>query len=330
MKKNYVAFILFTIGSVALIGGSVLVPASAYAKEKKKDRNKSANTEVVLTIAGTDGSAKVDGIVKTKNSRVKNPSASLAQALKDIEARGAETDVALSRGLLRKLINFLQTLGFIILPPGSIPSPASGDTLAPTIRATHADHIATSSAEVFWETNEPANSRVFYGTTSPVYIDSNTTSLFDDDYARTHRLTLTGLTANTAYHYRVASADRSGNTTQSNEFSFTTKAVQPTPSPDRTAPALLSITASEVGSTSARIRWTTNEPATGSVWYGTTTPVTMAPPFEHVSSTSLNIAHDFILSGLSASTTHRYRVSSSDQHGNTSASDDSSFVTLIN
>jgi hypothetical protein len=67
------------------------------------------------------------------------------------------------------------------------------------------------SAAVRWTTDEPANSRVAYGT-SPSALTSTATSAGN---GIEHLVTLSGLTAGTTYYFRVTSADLFGNSTTS-------------------------------------------------------------------------------------------------------------------
>ena len=70
---------------------------------------------------------------------------------------------------------------------------------------------ATAAATVTWTTDEPADSRVDYGTTA----GSLTQNATDASAVTAHSVRLTGLTPGTTYHYRVRSADGSGNATTS-------------------------------------------------------------------------------------------------------------------
>ena len=99
-----------------------------------------------------------------------------------------------------------------------------------------------------------------------------------------------------------------------------------TTTPDTTAPVISNLTAVSNASTTATVSWLTNEPATGTVWYSTTTPINtlFAPMFMNG---VLSINHSFGLDGLAASTTYYYLVKSSDAAGNTSTSSQQSFVT---
>jgi len=62
-----------------------------------------------------------------------------------------------------------------------------------------------------WATDEASNSRVDYGVT-PTTLNLNATN---GNLVTAHTVTLSGLTPNTRYYYRVTSADGSGNTTTS-------------------------------------------------------------------------------------------------------------------
>jgi uncharacterized lipoprotein YddW (UPF0748 family) len=77
--------------------------------------------------------------------------------------------------------------------------------------------LTDHSATVSWRTSEPADGVVEYGPTSAyVYaITNNTLSL-------THDFTLTGLDAGMTYHFRVRSADASGNRATSGDLFFFT------------------------------------------------------------------------------------------------------------
>ncbi|HEY7627332.1 MAG TPA: Ig-like domain-containing protein, partial [Ilumatobacteraceae bacterium] len=88
---------------------------------------------------------------------------------------------------------------------GSYAASYASDTTAPTITAVQAVPSATGSATITWTTDEPATSRVDYGT-------SGTLTSFVADAALTtaHQLSLTGLAADTTYSFRVTSADEVG------------------------------------------------------------------------------------------------------------------------
>ena len=94
----------------------------------------------------------------------------------------------------------------------------SPDTTAPVISGVASTSITTSGATVSWTTNEAATSQVEYGQTTSY--GSSTT--LDPNLVTSHSVNLSGLTANTTYHYRVISKDSSGNSATSGDFSLTT------------------------------------------------------------------------------------------------------------
>lgn len=90
------------------------------------------------------------------------------------------------------------------------------DTTPPTISAVASSTTATT-ATVSWTTDEPATSAVNYGLTAAYGAASSSPAL-----ATSHALQLAGLVPNTAYHFSVVSADASGNTASTSDFTFMT------------------------------------------------------------------------------------------------------------
>ncbi|QQR78684.1 MAG: VCBS repeat-containing protein [Candidatus Moraniibacteriota bacterium] len=97
-----------------------------------------------------------------------------------------------------------------------IPTPP--DTTSPVISGVSATSIASASANIVWTTDEAANGQVEYGTTAAY----GQLSTLQSALTQNHDIALPNLTANTLYHYRVHSADGSGNTSVSGDFTFTT------------------------------------------------------------------------------------------------------------
>jgi hypothetical protein len=86
--------------------------------------------------------------------------------------------------------------------PFAAPPP---DTTPPVISNIAASSLDTS-AWITWTTNEPATSRVEYGSPSPTISTIETTT-----YVTSHSVALSGLTPGTFYAYRVYSRDGAGN-----------------------------------------------------------------------------------------------------------------------
>lgn len=103
----------------------------------------------------------------------------------------------------------------------TITTSAAPDTTAPTISGVTATGVTTNAATISWSTNESANGTVDYGTTTSYGLSSTNSVL-----STGHSATLSGLTANTLYHYRVKSADAAGNLATSGDYTFTTQPTQ--------------------------------------------------------------------------------------------------------
>src|SRR6266542_3196516 len=185
------------------------------------------------------------------------------------------------------------------------------DTTAPVISNVAAGGITPSNATITWATNENSDSQVEYGTTTS-YGQSTT---LNPALVTAHSQGLSGLTAETVYHYRVKSRDAAGNLAVSGDFTFTT--------PDTTPPVISNVAAGGITTSGATITWTTNENSDSQVEYGTTTA--------YGQSTALNpapvTAHSRGLSGLTSGTLYHYRVRSRDAAGNLAVSGDFTFTT---
>lgn len=91
------------------------------------------------------------------------------------------------------------------------------DTTPPVISNVQASGITASAATITWTTDEASDSVVEYGlTTSYGSTASNATDV------TSHSIPLSGLSANTLYHYRVKSTDVAGNTATSGDHTFQT------------------------------------------------------------------------------------------------------------
>lgn len=206
-------------------------------------------------------------------------------------------------------------------PPTATTTP---DTVAPVITAVSAMSITSVGATVIWTTNEVGTSKVYYGTVNPVPTSGTTTSVGNTALVTSHSMALTGLLSATTYYYVVSSLDAAGNIAMSSQGTFATLAA-----PDTTAPVITAVASAAVASTSATVTWTTDESATGKVSYSTTNPVPTDGSALTMSDSTLVTSHSFGLSGLTASSTYFYLVTSSDASGNTATSSQNSFVTLM-
>ncbi len=88
-----------------------------------------------------------------------------------------------------------------------------------------------------------------------------------------------------------------------------------TPQPDTTAPQIINVISSGIGSTTATISWTTNEAATTRVYYSTVSPVaTATAQFQEVGGS--RTAHSVNLTSLAGGTTYFLLIVATDAVGN--------------
>ena len=186
----------------------------------------------------------------------------------------------------------------------------TSDTTPPVISNVQVS-VTDTSATVTWDTDEAADSTVDYGLTS-----SYGSIASDGSLVTSHSLTLTGLSADTQYHYQVTSEDGSGNSASSGDLTFTTSAA-----PDTTPPVISNVQVS-VTDTTATVTWDTDEAADSRVDYGLTSGYGSSE-----SSSGLVTSHSLTLTGLSPDTLHHYQVTSADGSGNSASSSDLTFTT---
>jgi hypothetical protein len=191
---------------------------------------------------------------------------------------------------------------------------AAADTAPPVISGVGATNLTSSGAVIQWTTNEAATSQVEYGTTTAY----GQTTTVDASLVTSHAVSLSGLVAGTTYHYRVRSADPAANAAASADFAFATAAAA-----DTTPPAISAIAATNITASGATINWTTSEPSTSQVDYGSTSAYGQSTAFN----SALVTAHSVTLSGLSASTAYHFRVRSRDATGNSASSSDWTLTT---
>ncbi|GFO62797.1 fibronectin type III domain-containing protein [Geomonas paludis] len=162
--------------------------------------------------------------------------------------------------------------------------------------------ITDTSAVVEWTTNEPSTGSVAYGLSSTPNL-----TVADATLATSHRVTLTGLTAETVYYLKVAATDASNNgPTSSSVISFPTVAA-----PDTTAPVIIEgPMAINVSDSGATIVWKTDEPSTSGVSWNDGTV------YGVLSDNSLATNHSMTITGLAATKTYSYTVSSKDAFNN--------------
>ena len=202
------------------------------------------------------------------------------------------------------------------------------DTDAPTIvRGPLVTNITASSATVRWETDEPSDTRVSWGSS----IDYGET-IEKAEGVRFHSVTLTDLDAGTEYHYAVGSADLAGNavTTDANgtvvglseDHTFRTRSTE-----DESPPVITEGPLAEIKNTLVILKWKTDELSTSRVTVGVKpgsddAAVEGTPVFGENSQivfddNDLTRKHIVTVTGLKPGLGYLFQVSSTDAAGNT-------------
>jgi len=110
----------------------------------------------------------------------------------------------------------------------------AADTTAPVISNLQNSSITNASAVITWQTNENANSIVYYGL-SAVNLNLNAV---DAGYLLSHIINLNNLGGNSTYYYKAGSCDASGNCVNSSIYNFKTLA-NSVPYVDNEAPIVM-------------------------------------------------------------------------------------------
>ena len=92
------------------------------------------------------------------------------------------------------------------------------DLTPPTISGVNATQITASNATITWTTDKTSTSQADYGTTAAY----GSATAPDSSLVTSHAVTLSGLTAGKAYHFRAQSKDAAGNAALSSDYTFTT------------------------------------------------------------------------------------------------------------
>lgn len=129
-------------------------------------------------------------------------------------------------GIRKKVgLDILNPLPGQILPPGiakKITEATTEDITVPVISDVTVVDITPTSAKITWTTNKETDSKVWYGTATPLVVDDTTASVSSADLVLEHEIILSSLSQLTAYYFIVSSTDNSDNNNISEELTFTT------------------------------------------------------------------------------------------------------------
>jgi len=175
--------------------------------------------------------------------------------------------------------------------------------------------VTTSGFTVDWETELNSNSIIDLGDSFPpagVYnllSQGNATELVSS-----HSVTVTGLSGDTRYDFRVSSA--TGNTTEKSNNLFLTTV-------DNIAPTFLTAATQNIGFANATAVFTTDEGTTGEINWGTVGNLSN----KKVTSATQTTSHSAILNNLVPLTNYEWYPVATDQAGNTSTGVTQEFTT---
>ncbi|MEK7192470.1 MAG: fibronectin type III domain-containing protein [Patescibacteria group bacterium] len=198
-----------------------------------------------------------------------------------------------------------KTNNVLFILPFQVTELASGDTTPPEITLSISSPESTR-AFVKFNANEESLVEYEYGLKSDYSMNRKPWNL----YWAKNEAYLENLTPSTTYHVRAKAKDRSGNTSYSQDYNFTTSASTPKPN-IISGPSISGQTVS----------WTNNAACDGKVSYG----LTLENYGNSVKDT--NVAnHQITLANLVPGTTYHYRISCTND-GGTVESVDRTFIT---
>ena len=197
-----------------------------------------------------------------------------------------------------------------------------GDTEEPEITNISILYVTGATATIYWETNEPADSRIDYGLTTDYGKRKSSGSR-----VLKHQLTLTGLTIDRPYLFQITSKDKDGNVVSSNNRSFNTRLTDQVDKSDLQQADIkpIEVGDSRIGATSVLITWRTNKLASGTLRYGTKTGRYSK---NIASDLPYNFFHEFSVGDLESNTQYYFVVENKDVFGKTVKSGEYTFKTL--
>ena len=225
------------------------------------------------------------------------------------------------------IVNENQTNGNEGWYSNEIEAKLHGDQVPPTVTTGSASLLTSSSATLNGKVNPNGSDTTYYfqyGTTTSYGSTTTSTSAGTGTSDVSVNASLTGLTSNTTYHFRVMATNSAG-TTYGDDQTFTTSA------PPVPAPMVTTGSASQVTSSSAMLNGAINPNGAGTTYYfeyGTTTSYGSTTSVEDAGSGSSDVSVTANLSGLSTNTTYHYRLIATNS-GGTTYGDDQSFATSV-
>ena len=185
-------------------GGNQPPVCNAGPDQNVTDYNGSGSEEVSLDGSGSSdpGGTIISYVWKENGSEIaqgETASVQLAVGIHDITLQVTDNDGATDTDTVRITVQSSN---------GSSLTISDVSALSPT----------DQNITIKWVTDLPATGKIEYGSDTSYGQESST----DSNLSTNHCIVLTGLSANTTYHYRVISQDGSGNGGTSEDYTFTT------------------------------------------------------------------------------------------------------------
>ena len=181
------------------------------------------------------------------------------------------------------------------------------DIIKPSFLSGPAVTVRTADGfTVAWSTNELATSELLFG-----LVGTDFQSKTEPGFRLDHSVSVSGLTEETDYSYKVRSEDQAMNKQESSDLTVKTLPGQQL---DLSSPELVG-SPSETGTSDdgTTIVWVTDEPSNSLVDYSTTAGDLLESTGDPLTFTT---AHSVPLTGLTATTLYHYRITSVDAAGN--------------
>ncbi len=194
-----------------------------------------------------------------------------------------------------------------VSPVGDFSSLKTKDIIKPSFLSGPAVTVRTADGfTVAWSTNELATSELLFG-----LVGTDFQSKTEPGFRLDHSVSVSGLTEETDYSYKVRSEDQAMNKQESSDLTVKTLPGQQL---DLSSPELVG-SPSETGTSDdgTTIVWVTDEPSNSLVNYGTTAGDLLESAGDPLTFTT---AHSVPLTGLTATTLYHYRITSVDAAGN--------------
>jgi phosphodiesterase/alkaline phosphatase D-like protein len=196
--------------------------------------------------------------------------------------------------------------------------------IPPTVTTSSPTNVTASGARLngIVNPNKSASTYYFqYGTTTSYGTATATQNAGSGASPVNATDSISGLTINTVYHYRIVATNSAG-TTQGTDQTFTTGVISPT---------VATSTATNVTTTGAQLNGTVNPNGSSTTYrfeYGTTSSYGASTDLQLAGSTVAPVAVSAVLTGLTPGTTYHFRITASNAGGSVQGVDQT-FATSV-